>query len=389
MACYNIIVKRRRRLDNKSTPVKLQLNLLGFDRQFFYLVLLMVGLGLVFVADISAPQGLNYFDDKYFFLKSQLSAAVVGIIAMLVVSNINYNFFRKLAVPMFGAAVFLLIAVLIPHLSYSALGARRWISIAGFNFQPSEIVKFSLALYIAKVAESGKKPFAYFAPLAVVCGLIMLQPDLGTTLVVATIGVAQIFVSGVPILYFAGALATGILGVVGLILTSPYRRDRLMTFFESTSDPLGKAYHIRQVLLALGSGGLIGLGIGQSRQKYLFLPEAATDSIFAAIAEEIGFVGSLLLISLFAYFIFKAFSIASKAPDKYSQILAVGIASWIGSQVFLNFSSMVALTPLTGIPLPFFSFGGTSLVMVLVGCGILLNISKYSVNKRLDFNRRK
>jgi cell division protein FtsW len=239
-------------------------------------------------------------------------------------------------------------------------------------------VKFGLAIYLAKVAESGKKPLAYFVPLALVCGLIMLQPDLGTTLVVATIGVSQIFVSGVPLLYFAGSMLAGILGVLGLILTSPYRRDRLLTFFEVTSDPLGKAYHIRQILLALGSGGLFGLGIGQSRQKYLFLPEASTDSIFAAIAEEVGFVGSVVLICLFGYFLFKAFSIASRAKDKYAQILAVGIASWIGGQVFLNFSSMVALTPLTGIPLPFFSFGGTSLVMILVGCGILLNISKYS-----------
>lgn len=349
----------------------------------------MVVLGLIFVADISAPQSLNYFGDKYYFFKSQLSAAVIGVLAMLIVSFINYNFFKRLAVPLFGLAVILLIAVLIPNISYSALGARRWITIGGFNFQPSEIVKFALALYLAKVAESNKKPLAFFIPLAIVAGLIMLQPDLGTTLVVATIGIAQIFVSGVPIFYFLGSLVLGVVGVLGLILTSPYRRDRLLTFFEVTSDPLGKAYHIRQILLALGSGGLFGLGIGQSRQKYLFLPEASTDSIFAAISEEIGFVGSFVLISLFVYFLFKAFSIASRAPDKYSQILAVGIASWIGGQILLNFSSMVALTPLTGIPLPFFSYGGTSLVMILVGCGILLNISKHRKNEKLNIRRIK
>lgn len=375
-----------RRRTEKAKPEK---HKISFDRQFFYLIILMVILGLIFVADISAPQSLNYFNDKFYFFKSQATAALIGLIAMLIASNVNYNYFRKLAVPAFGGAILLLVLVLIPHVSYSALGARRWITIAGFNFQPSEVVKFALAIYLAKVAESGKKPIAYFVPLAVVCGLIMLQPDLGTTLVVAIIGVAQIFVSGVPILYFVGSLLMGVLGVMTLILTSPYRRDRLLTFFEVTSDPLGKAYHIRQILLALGSGGLFGLGIGQSRQKYLFLPEASTDSIFAAISEEIGFVGALLLICLFCYFIYKAFSIASRAPDKYAQILAVGIASWISGQVFLNFSSMVALTPLTGIPLPFFSYGGTSLVMILVGCGILLNISKFSKPAVIDKHARK
>lgn len=154
-----------------------------------------------------------------------------------------------------------------------------------------------------------------------------------------------------------------------------------MTFFENTVDPLGKGYHIRQILLALGSGGLFGLGIGQSRQKYLFLPEASTDSIFAAIAEEVGFIGSFVLILFFAFFVYKTFKIANLAPDIFSKVLAVGISAWIGGQILINISSMVALTPLTGVPLPFFSYGGTSLVMVLVGCGILLNISRYAKEK--------
>jgi len=171
------------------------------------------------------------------------------------------------------------------------------------------------------------------------------------------------------------------MGVGVLILVSPYRRDRLMTFFEVTKDPLGKGYHIRQILLALGSGGLFGLGIGQSRQKYLFLPEASTDSIFAAISEEIGFIGSFVLILIFAIFTYKAFRIASRAPDVFSKILAVGIAAWIGGQILLNIAAMTALTPLTGIPLPFFSYGGTSLSMILVSCGILLNISRYETKK--------
>lgn len=372
-------MKRRRLKTRKSKRVKKQKP--PFDRNFFYLVLSLVVVGLVFVADISAPQALTYFDDKFHFLKQQVVAAVVGVIAMIIVSNIKYSFWKKIAVPFFGFSIILLIAVLIPGISYSALGARRWISVGGFNFQPSEVVKLSLALYLAKVSEANKKSISYFVPLGIVAGLIMLQPDLGTTLIILALGVSQIFVAGIPILHFLSTVVVGILGVLGLILISPYRRDRLMTFFQNTVDPLGKAYHIRQILLAIGSGGIFGVGLGQSRQKYLFLPEASTDSIFAAIAEEIGFVGASVIIFVFLYFVFKAFKIATKAPDTFSKVLAVGIASWIGGQAFLNFSSMVALTPLTGIPLPFFSFGGTSLVMVLVGCGILLNISRYETKK--------
>lgn len=360
-------------------PIKIKTPRLYFDRSFFYLILTLVVLGLVFVADISTPQALNYFNDRFYFLRQQAVWALIGIIAMLVVSKIHYSFWKKIAVPFFFVTVILLIAVLVPGISLKALGARRWISFGSINFQPSEVVKLALSLYLAKVADSKiAKPLAFFIPLAIVCGLIMLQPDLGTTLIVGLIGLIQIFVSGVPILYFLGSLFTGIIAVVVLVLVSPYRKDRLMTFLQVTSDPLEKGYHIRQVLLALGSGGLFGLGIGQSRQKFLFLPEASTDSIFAAIAEEIGFVGSFVLIALFAYFIFKAFKIASNAPDQFSKILAVGITAWIGGQIILNISSMTALTPLTGIPLPFFSYGGTSLSMILASCGILLNISRYS-----------
>lgn len=352
-----------------------------FDRQFFYLVLGLTIIGLIFVADISAPQGLNFFNDKYYYLKSQSIAAVIGITMMYILSFINYNFYKKFAYPFFIFSLLLLLLVFIPSLSYSALGARRWISIGSFNFQPSEVIKLSLAIIIAKIAESKKKTITFFAPFVLVVGLIMLQPDLGTTLVISIMALSQILVSGIPLIHFFGSLVLGLFGVVGLILVSPYRRDRVMTFFENTIDPLGKGYHIRQILLALGSGGFWGVGLGQSRQKYLFLPEASTDSIFAAIAEEIGFMGSFVSILIFAIFIFKAFKIANSAPDTFSKILAVGISSWIGGQIIINISSMVALTPLTGIPLPFFSYGGTSIVMILIGCGILLNISRYAIKK--------
>lgn len=377
-----------KRLRNRNLKSTIDVYKSRFDKQFFYLILGLVVVGLVFVADISAPQALNYFNDRFYFLKQQVVWAAIGLITMIVVSKIHYSFWAKITVPLFVVSILLLLVVLIPSIGLEALGARRWIVIGPINFQPSEVIKLSLALILAKIAStknllsvSDRKPLAYFIPLVLCCGLIMLQPDLGTTLVVGIIGITQIFASGVSLLYFLISLVVGLISVAILILVSPYRRDRLMTFFEVTKDPLGKGYHIRQILLALGSGGLFGLGIGQSRQKYLFLPEASTDSIFAAISEEVGFVGSFVLILIFALFIFKAFKIASNAPDQFSKILAVGITAWIGGQTLLNIAAMTALTPLTGIPLPFFSYGGTSLSMILVSCGILLNISRYATKK--------
>lgn len=335
------------------------------------------------IADASAPQALNQYGDKFFFFKQQLQWTAIGLVALFGVSRIHYSFWQKIATPLFFTSIFLLIIVLLPHFGLKALGARRWISIGFINFQPSEIIKLATAIFIAKVASKQKGAFSYFLPLIMATGLIMLQPDLGTTMVVALLGMSQIFISEVNLLYFSGALGASLLGTIGLILASPYRRDRLATFFEMTSDPLGKSYHIRQVLLALGSGGIFGVGFGASRQKYLFLPESSTDSIFAVIGEELGLIGCTVIIGMFAYFLLRGLKIARSAPDRFSQTLAVGITIWIAGQAFLNIAAMVALIPLTGIPIPFLSYGGSSLVMILVACGILLNISKYgNIEKR-------
>ena len=250
------------------------------------------------------------------------------------------------------------------------------------SFQPSEFAKLSLMIYLAKVASKDKKTLAYFAPIIIVASLILFQPDLGTTIVTVGAGLIQVFVAGVSIFHLAGAGVVSVAGSILLILTSEYRRARLLTFLSQTEDPLGKSYHIRQIILALGAGGLFGVGLGQSRQKYLFLPEAATDSIFAVIAEELGFLGASVVIICFMIFVFRAIRIASLAPDRFSKILASGIAAWIGGQALLNVGSMVAVVPLTGIPLPFLSYGGSSLIMVLAATGILLNISRYTDVKK-------
>ena len=351
------------------------------DKKILFLALSFMAIGLVAVADASAPQALNNYGDKFFLFKQQLAWAGVGLIVLFITSKIKYTFWEKFATPIFFLSLFFLIIVLLPHLGFSALGARRWIFLGPFNFQPSEVVKFAICLYFAKLASKGKKAASYFIPLVIVIILIMLQPDLGSTLIVTVIALSQVFVSGISLWYIPAAGVAGLLAGIPLILFSSYRKERLLTFLQITQDPLGKSYHMRQILLGLGSGGIFGVGLGASRQKYSFLPEASTDSIFAVIAEELGLIGGLAIIALFAYFIVRALKVARNAPDTFAKTLAIGITAWIGGQAFLNIASMVALVPLTGIPLPFISYGGSSLVMILAACGILLNISKFGVTE--------
>ncbi|MBU0569585.1 putative lipid II flippase FtsW, partial [Patescibacteria group bacterium] len=315
--------------------------------------------------------------------KQQLFWAAIGLIFLLIFANIKYTFWKKIAVPLYYVSLCTLILVFIPGFGTRLLGAKRWLSLGPISLQPSEFVKLTLALYLAKLTSTDlNKPHIYFIPIALTAFLVILQPDFGTTIVIAAIGMAQIFVSGINLIYFLSAISLSAVAGTILVITSKYRRERLMTFITQTQDPLGKGYHVRQILLALGTGGFFGLGLGQSRQKYLFLPETAADSIFAVIAEEVGFLGSTILLLIFAFFIFKCLKIAGCAPDKFSKIFIVGVVAWIGGQTFLNIGSMLAVIPLTGIPLPFISYGGSSLVAVLMAVGIIVNISKHVTKQK-------
>lgn len=348
------------------------------DKTLFWLTILLSVLGVLAVSDASAPQALEVFSDPYFFARQQVIWAFIGLFGMMVATRIHYTNWKRLA-PVIGlVCVVLLIAVLIPGIGSKLLGARRWLSLGLFALQPSEFAKFATALVIARLADD-KYPISYIVGfVGLVCALVMLQPDLGTTIVIAGIGVAQLFVSGMALTQLISLGALGALVTGFLIMVSDYRRARLMTFLESSSDPLGNSYHMRQILIALGSGGIFGVGIGQSRQKHLFLPETASDSIFAVIAEETGLIGSLVVVFLLTFFVLRVLKIAKNAPDNFGRILGTGIAIWFMAQTFLNLSSVNAITPLTGIPLPFFSYGGSSLIMILFATGIILNISRYS-----------
>lgn len=342
----------------------------------FVLTLSLLLLGLLAVYNASVVEAYRDFGNKYHFVFQQLKWTGLGLIIFFITSLLPPQFYKKIALPFFLLCLLLMIAVLIPGIGNKVQGARRWIALPGFSLQPSELLKLSLIIYLSAWLETPRKLVNFLAVLALVLGLTMLQPDLGTAIVLATTGFLIYYVSGAPIIQLVGLASTGVLGIIFLILSSPYRRARLTTFLDPTQDPLGASYHINQVLIALGSGGLTGVGLGRSRQKYQYLPEATTDSIFAVIAEELGFIGSLILILLLLGLIILAFKIAAQSTNRFNQLLATGIAGWISVQFLLNLSAMVALVPLTGIPLPLISYGGSSLISTLVAIGVLTSIAK-------------
>lgn len=344
------------------------------------IVILLCGFGLLMVYDSSVAIAIRDFGNQYYYLQEQLKWFVIGLFVFFVLSNIHYSIYKKLALPMLLVTIFLLLIVFIPGIGITALGAKRWINFGFTVLQPAELAKLTLIIYLSawfSTKEKGRL-VSFLILLAVIIGLIILEPDLGTTLVIMATAVTMYFFSGAPVKQFILMIPALIVGVVGLAVASPYRFKRLTTFFNPENDPLGASYHIRQATIALGSGGLFGVGIGRSRQKYEYLPEANTDSIFAIIGEEIGFIGVVLLISVFVMLIWRGFRIARHIEDPFGRLLALGISSWIAYQVIMNIAAMVALIPLTGVPLPLLSYGGSSLIIVLSGLGILVNVSKYA-----------
>jgi cell division protein FtsW len=339
-------------------------------------ILLVLGIGAVFNA--SAVEAQRLFDDKYYFAKQQLKWVIIGSIGWLTTFVIPVGFWKKVSPILFGVGVLLMILVLIPGIGDSINGARRWINLGGSSLQPSEPLKFFLILYFSAWLEkqSEKKFKGFLVVLGLVATLAMLQPDLGTTIVLTTISFSMYYLSGADLKKIYVLFAVVLLAAAFFVVSSPYRRDRLHTYLDPTADPQGKSYHINQALVAIGSGGWTGVGIGRSRQKYAYLPMASTDSIFAVISEETGFAGGLVLIGTYVAIIVTAFKIALSTDDKFESLLAGGVACWLLAQFGLNMAAMVALIPLTGVPLPLISYGGSALVSVMMGIGILANIGR-------------
>jgi cell division protein FtsW len=328
------------------------------------------------VYDASSAQALQSFNDKYFFLKEQIKWVILGIGVAVGAFFFDYRRLKTLALPALVISIVLLLAVFIPGLGVRAYGAHRWINLGFTVLQPSELAKLSLIIYLSTwltVKERGRLP-AFMLLISLLVGLIILEPDMGTAIVLLTSSLAIYFVAGGEVLGLIALVPIILLGRIGLAIKSPYRLRRITTFFDPESDPLGASYHIRQAIIAIGSGGVFGLGLGNSRQKYSYLPESMTDSIFAIISEELGLIGATVLLGFFVFFFYRSFKAILSVEDKFGKILGCGILFWLCSQTIVNIASMNALIPLTGVPLPLISYGGSALVTEMLGIGILFNI---------------
>lgn len=355
------------------------------DRMLFGVVAILTLFGVLMIASAGVVYADVRFDEPYFFFKRQMIGVALGFAAMIVLSRVDYHLYRKWALLIFSGAIFLLLLVLIPGVGAEAYGASRWISIGPISFQPSEAMKLALILYVsAWCAGKGTKIItdindgllSFLSILVVACILVLLQPDVGTTGMIVIIALAIFYLAGAKLSHIATICGLGFVALIGLIAAAPYRMARFTSFLNPDADPQGSGYQIQQALIAIGSGGFFGLGLGHSKQKGLYLPEPVGDSIYAIIAEEIGFIGAVAVLVLFFIFAWRGMKIAASAPDIFGRLIAGGITVWIVGQAILNIAAITALMPLTGIPLPFISYGGTSIVFTLASVGILLNISK-------------
>lgn len=360
----------------KSTP----------DFLLIIVTLSLLAVGLIMVYSASAVWAEYKFNDSFFFAKRQLLFAGVGIVAMFLIMNVDYWTWKSWSKVIIIVCFILLLAVLIPGIGLSRNGSRSWIGVGAFSIQPSEFMKLAMIAFLAKFLTERQRYITTFkhglAPslglVFVAFALIMLQPDLGTGTVMVGTCVVMIFISGARISHFTGLGLLGIAGFIALIASAPYRIKRITSFLDPWSDPQGSGFQIIQSLYAIGPGGLFGLGLGQSRQKFFYLPEPQTDFIFAIISEELGFVGGSFVILLFALLLWRGIRIALGAPDLYGSFLAVGIIAMIAIQVMINIGVVTGLMPVTGITLPFLSYGGSSLTLMLLAIGVLLNVSRYS-----------
>ena len=338
--------------------------------------ILVACFGLVAIYDASVVDAFRTFGDKFHYVKQQSIWIAIGIIVALITANIPMSLIKINAHILYGFTLVLMVVVLIPGVGSKLLGARRWIDVGFTMLQPSELLKITLAIYLAKWLEEERSLKQFLILLGINVVLIMLQPDLGTALITVGVCFMIYYLSGAKIKEIFSFSAVLAVAIGSLILLSPYRMDRMKTFMDPTTDPLGASYHINQVLYGLGSGGLSGVGLGKSRQKYAYLPEATTDSIFVIIAEEFGFIGSSIFIAALIGLLLSSFKVALNVNDKFDKLLSSSISLLFLIQIFVNLSAMVALVPLTGVPLPFISYGGSSLVTNFIALGLLINIAK-------------
>lgn len=352
-------------------------------RNKFFLPLLTIPLilsviGLVFIFESSSVRAVSEFGESLHYFRLQAIWLVLAVGVLIFFSLFDYKKLYFFSILSMGFTIILLMIVLIPGIGRAAGGARRWIDFGFINVQPTELAKFSVIIYLASWFKNMEKRrlTSFIFLIGFLTFLIILQPDMGTAIIVIMLSLVIYYLSGMSMVSLILLAPFGVGLFYLLIKASPYRFDRLMAYLNPASDPLGIGYHINQILISLSNGGLMGAGFGASRQKYLFLPEAHTDSIFAIIGEEYGFVGATILLSLFFIFVYKIYHLVRVAPDKLSRLLAAGIFAFFNLQLIINLAGMTGLFPLTGVPLPFLSYGGSNLLISFSLIGILLNIEK-------------
>ena len=362
-----------------------------FDFILFVIIIILLSLGIVMVLSASAPSAIAESGNSYSYVIKQLKAAILGIILMLIISKIDYRLYKKFYKAIYWISVLILLLVLIPGLGSSSNGATRWIDLKFIQFQPSELTKIGLIVFYAgyladhksELKSFGKgfvKPLIYILPPIAI--LYFVQNHLSASVVIGAVTCVMMIMAGCRLLYFVIAGLIGALvmtvGIIALQATGKggFRIKRIMSFMDPWADATEVGWQAVQGLYAIGSGGLFGVGLGESKQKYLYIPEPHNDFIFSILAEELGFVGCVIVILLFAIFIWRGILIAIKSPDMFGSLLATGITTLIGVQVIINIGVVTSSIPNTGMPLPFFSYGGTALLILLCSCGVLLNISR-------------
>ena len=354
-----------------------------YDLVIMLMAIALTCFGVVMVYSASSIMAAKRFSDGFFFLKRQGLFALIGFAIMLGTMRINYQFWRKLAAPILLGCIVLLVLVLIPGIGGSAGGASRWIRLPGFSLQPSEIAKIALIMYMAysldrkqdKIKQLGSGFVSYMLILVVLLGLLLKQPDMGSALTLAAVAVIMLFAAGTRLVYIISIVLMSMPFIYFLIMNVAYRKRRILAFLNPWEDPQNSGFQIIQSWLALGAGGLFGVGLGEGKQKLFYLPEAHTDFILAVVGEELGFLGVIVIIGMFFLLVQRAMRIAVAAPDIFGRFLALGIAVLFGIEASVNMCVVTGMIPTKGLALPFISYGGSSLLISLFAVGILLNIS--------------
>lgn len=363
-------LKKRQFLEKKPKIIR--------GLSLFFLPLLLSGIGLFFVFEASSVRSFREAGNSFHFFSLQLIWIILGLCAMIFFSFFSFRNLYKLSFPLMTGTIILLILVLIPGIGSDAGGARRWLNLGAANIQPTEVAKMAIIVYLASwFSNKEKKRFGSFITLVgFLLLLIMLQPDMGTAIIVLSISIIIYFLAGQQLGYLLLLVPLSAVSFWILTHVSSYRMRRFMAYLDPSSDPLGIGYHINQIHISLAGGGFFGKGFGVSQQKYLYLPEAHTDSIFAIIGEELGFIGATLLIFCFFVLIYKLYQITYYSSDRYGRLLSGGIFAYFCLQIFMNLGGIVSLIPLTGVPLPFISYGGSNLLVSFALIGVMLNISR-------------